>query len=915
MNLQHIMVRHLLTCLLLCGVVFTAKATHNRAGEIHVRQIGPLRVEATIITWTVTSSVQADRPVLLIDWGDGSKPDSVRRSNGSGNGVSLPDDIKFNIYVAQHTFAGPFTYRISMTDPNRNGGILNVNPPSSVQVPFHIETIFTFLDPQFDGVNTTPYLLQPPIDRACVGRPFKHNPNAFDPDGDSLSYRLAVPLQAKGTPVPNYSYPNQIAPGINNLLQLNERNGDIVWNSPQVAGEYNLAFIIISWRGGVPIDTTLRDIQIIVGKCDNNPPVVQTKDQHCIVAGNVLQFPVTATDPDVGQFVSLTALGAPLTSPFSPATFTVPRGSVPPPVAGRFVWRPACEDIAPQSYSVVFKAVDSLGNMPRLADLKTVQIKVVGPPPEDVQLTAQNGVVEISWAKPYRCEDTRNNYFLGFSVWRREGANPFPLDTCAPGLVGKGYTELNFVTRRIENGRYVYRDTRAERGRTYCYRVLAKFARTSSGGYPYNVVESLPSAEVCIQIKRDLPILTNVSVLRTGTANGQIEVRWTKPVARDLDTLLNKGPYRYQVLRATGAGGAFTPIATFSSPFFSTANDTVFTDQNLNTAAQQHRYQIAFYTAQSTTPLGTTPIAHSVFLTVRANDRSANLSWQAAVPWTNYRTEIYRRVGTTGSFVRIDTTSAQTYTDRNLTNRQVYCYYVRTVGTYGLPNLPEPLFNASQEACVTPLDTIPPCVPKLTVKNLCNGGTVTPPDPPYENTLTWTNPNVACSGSKDAVRYRLWYAPEKGAPLTLLRTVDGAANTTFVHSLPTGVAGCYAVSAIDSVSNESMRSDSVCTDNCPDYRLPNVFTPNADGSNDVYKPFSGWRFISRVDFQVFNRWGNLVYQTQDPAINWDGRTTQGEEVSAGTYYYICKLYEQRVEGEVLRAQPLSGYIEVLRSRP
>ena len=47
-------------------------ATHNRAGEIHIEQIGPLTLRATIITWTKISgaSANADRDTLDINWGD-----------------------------------------------------------------------------------------------------------------------------------------------------------------------------------------------------------------------------------------------------------------------------------------------------------------------------------------------------------------------------------------------------------------------------------------------------------------------------------------------------------------------------------------------------------------------------------------------------------------------------------------------------------------------------------------------------------------------------------------------------------------------------------------------------------------------------------------------------------------------------
>ncbi len=906
-----------LFCCICCLAPFAAQATHNRAGEIHIQQIGPLRIRATIITWTKATSTNADRPVLLINWGDNPmRFDSVYRSNGGGNGEVFPNDYKYNIYIIEHTYAGPFTYRVSMTDPNRNGGILNVNPPSSELVPFHIETVFKFSDPQFGGPNTTPYLLQPPIDIACVGRPFKHNPNAFDPDGDSLSYALTVPLQSLGNPAPNYLFPNQIVPGPNNTLQIDSRNGDILWRSPQIPGEYNLAFYVISWRNGAPIDTTLRDLQILVDRCDNNPPVVKAPEKICVIAGQTVNFRVTANDSDPNNFVQLTAIGAPLTSRYSPATFNVPIGPRRPEVVGTFQWKTACEHISNQPYYVVFKGLDSVNRTePRLTDLKTVEIKVVGPPPEGVQVVSRGNAIEVTWDKPYFCENADQRYFFGFSVWRREGANPFLPDTCAPGLAGRGYTEVRFNTLEMANGRYIFRDQQVEQGRTYCYRILAKFARISAGGFPFNLVESLPSKEVCVLLPRSLPLLTNVSVAQTNAQNGRIEVRWTKPVAADLDTILNPGPYRYEVQRAPGlTGGTFAPVpgGSFTAAQFWQANDTFFVDQSLNTVAQPYRYQIAFYVRGSTVPLGRSTAASSVFQRVGSSDRSLSLNWDERTPWGNFRYDIFRRNNATGAFDSIGSSNTPSYIDRNnLVNRTEYCYYVRSIGTYSIRGLREPLVNLSQQICGIPLDTIPPCTPTLTIKNLCLGNETAPPDPPYENFLTWTNPREKCPGSDDVVQYRIWYAPNKNTPLTLLATIDGANNTRFVHQLEKGVVGCYAVTAIDSVRNESRR-DSICVDNCPTYTLPNVFTPNNDGSNDLYTPFPGWRFVERVEMQIFNRWGNLVFQTQDPNLNWNGQNQNGEPVADGTYFYVCRVFEERVEGTTPLETPLSGYIEVIR---
>ncbi|HND87028.1 MAG TPA: gliding motility-associated C-terminal domain-containing protein [Saprospiraceae bacterium] len=890
-------------------------ATHNRAGEIHIRQIGPRTIEATIITWTKTSSVQADRDTLNICWGDNTPCQPVRRSNGGGNGVELPNNIKYNTYIAIHTYAVPGQYRISMTDPNRNAGIINVNPPASDNVTFHIETYYQFQNAQFGGNNTTPYLLQPPVDNACVGQPFKHNPNASDPEGDSLSYHLIKPLQNSDSPVPNYSFPNEVMPGPGNQLSLDERTGDLVWDAPQRAGEYNVAMIIVSWRNGHAIDTTIRDMQIFVEECENHPPKVEAPKEICVVAGKTVEFSVTATDPDSSDYVQLTALGSPLISAYSPAKFTVPSGYRKPPVVGQFKWVTACEHISGQPYSVVFKAVDSLGSNPRLADLKAVFIKVVGPAPEGVQAEAQLGEVSISWDKPYACEGAAEQYFYGFSVWRRESSNPFVPDTCTPGLAGKGYTEIEFATTAVKDGRYFFQDKNVERGRTYCYRVLAKFARRSTGGYAYNIVESLPSAEVCVQLPRDLPLITNVTVISTGSADGQMEVRWSKPVAQDLDTLINHGPYRYQLLRASGLTGGIlqeVPGGSFTAAQFWQANDTVFLDKNLNTAGQPYHYQVAFYAGSNPTPLGKTNEASSVYLRVRATDRRNRLTWEEDVPWANYRYEVYRRDDQSGGqFLLIGSTEGLQYEDRGLINGKNYCYYIRSIGTYSIEGVIDPIYNLSQEACGIPLDTLPPCTPTLTVKNLCddNGD----PTPPYENVLTWNNPNTSCPETDDVLAYHIWYAPAEGEPLARIERIEGADKTAFIHRLEDGLAGCYAISAVDSVGNESPQgTPPICKDNCPRYELPNVFTPNGDGKNDRYTPFPNWRFVERVDMQIFNRWGNLVFQTTDPALNWTGVNLDGKELADGTYLYVCRVYEKRVGGTLLRPDALSGYIELIR---
>jgi gliding motility-associated-like protein len=899
----------------------TAFATHNRAGDISIRQTGPLTVEATVTTYTKASSNAADRDSIEISWGDGKVFKIVRingtQKGGVGQGEFLGNDIKKNIYISTHTYPGlaPF-YVISVKDPNRNGGILNVaGGTASESIPFYVSTTYSFLSQQFQGFNSTPILLQPPIDFGCVGQVFTFNPNAYDVDGDSLAYAFTIPKQEKGINVPDYRFPNEIVKGTNNNISLDARSGTFIWNSPQKAGEYNVAFLIIEYRNGIAIDTVVRDMQIrIEDNCKNRPPTLKTIDEICVIAGDTINFEVAANDPDTLQKVTLTALGGPFQQA-QPASFLVQKGFQKPILKGTFNWVTHCEDISDQFYTVIFKAVDNFKfDTTGLATLKSVRIKIVGPPPQGVQAATTSGKVTLKWDSPYACETAPNDYFYGFSVWRRENSNKFKLDTCAPGLQGKGYIKIAFKQKTLVNGKYTYEDTDVERGKTYCYRILGEFAKRSVAGNPYNLVEGLASNEVCVQLSRDLPLITNVSVMATDKVTGQIEVRWSKPKGKDLDTLLNKPPYRYQVLRSE-AGGTFVelPNASFTQPSFALANDTIFLDTDLNTLEKQYTYKVGFYINNEPKPLGYTKTATSVFLSIAPTDLENDLSWVMTVPWQNYRFVIYRKNETTGVFDSIGTSTQPSYKDMGLTNGKKYCYYVKSIATYGIGNLINPIFNNSQEVCAVPIDNVPPCAPKLEVKNICDEAGATTPAEDFINMVSWTNPNVSCTGKRDVNEYRLYYAANPTGTFTLLNTLAGATSTTFMHQPDIGIAGCYAVEAIDSVGNISPKSNVVCVDNCPLYTLSNAFTPNDDTQNDVFKPFP-YRFIAKIELQIFNRWGALVFETTDPNINWDGKNLRGEALAESTYYYTCKVYEQRVTGVELSAKVLSGFIELVRGK-
>jgi gliding motility-associated-like protein len=117
---------------------------------------------------------------------------------------------------------------------------------------------------------------------------------------------------------------------------------------------------------------------------------------------------------------------------------------------------------------------------------------------------------------------------------------------------------------------------------------------------------------------------------------------------------------------------------------------------------------------------------------------------------------------------------------------------------------------------------------------------------------------------------------------------------------------------VDDSGNESAPGNTVCVDNCPFYELPNTFTPNDDGKNDVFRPRINL-FIASVDFKVYNQWGNLVFETTDPEINWSGTTRNGNKLPDGTYFYTCKVFEKRVAGIREVPELLFGFIHIIRN--
>lgn len=948
---------------LLFGSASATWGSHLRAGEITVT-----RQNCTSLTFTICITVYTNTGSTIrfgdgfLDFGDGSP---IFRTPSVDNTLrpDLPPNVGTVRYCTTHTYSGPGEYIISYLEPNRNGGILNMF--DSFNTTFYLQTQIS-IDP-FLGCNNSPQLLVPPIDKACSGAAWFHNPGAYDPDGDSLSYELVVPLRDRATPVSRYAPPNSpdfyrgfdynVANEEGNgrpVFSINQRTGTVTWNAPGLSGEYNIAFIIREWRKigneWVSMGYVTRDMQIIVEDCRNERPKLKIPPDICVEAGTLIDQRIFGFDPD-GDSVKIEAFSQVFILP-SPARFTPdpPRFQTSNPnrdAVGVFRWQTTCDHVKEQPYQVVFKITDNPGTGPRLVDFQTWNIRVVGPAPKwkSAQLNLAARSASLEWDR-YFCADRAER----IEVYRRVDSFPFTPPECVTGIPDfLGYTKIG----QTGPAATTFVDTNNQRGLApgaqYCYRLVAFFPQPRGG-------ESYVSAEICIPpIEAAAPVITNVTVDRTGTGAqgspvGQITVKWRSPF--DLNRAQFPPPYRYEVWRAEGFSGTNRLTRVSNGRQL----DSTFVDVGPNTRETIYNYRIIAFD-NNDTRIDTSFEASTVRLELASQLKKIQLNWQADVPWsinTNayplhliYRGSLNQ---TENQFVLIDSVNVNQgrfqYLDSGQFNRQplreneFYCYRVMTRGAYGNPKINEPLINFSQIACAQPNDSEKPCTPQFSTsltgvkceefieQTACEAAL-------FSNVIKWNRPTDATC-REDVRSYNIYVASKVGEEFTKLLTVT---DTFYVDRNLPSFARCYKIAAVDRSGNESELSESFCFDNCPRYELPNVFTPNGDGCNDVFSAFSERdvrdengnfrcgepladirlrcaRFVQRVEFTVYNRWGGEVYNYSSGGertiyIDWNGKDNNSQELATGVYYYSAEVTFDVVD-PAQQTRTIRGWVHLIR---
>jgi len=350
-------------------------ATHGLGGEMTFRQIAPNTVEASAHIYYKDGGAFTWRDSISISFGDGNVGYAVRYNGIDENGNGIPEgelipgtDVRHSIYRAIHVYENTGEYVLSTSPVNRLDGIYNINFPNSGQVRFHIQATVRLTND--NTPNHSPLLFEPAVvDMGGADEIFRHTPNAFDPDGDSIVYRLIVPLHNVNNQVPNYDE------------TLLETNIDLVTGmlevEPSRSGIFVLAVEVITYRNGVVQDNLVRDMMIVINDFELKPPILSLSSlstEQDVLVGDTIIIEAAALSQPFGNPVQLTCTGGLFEYFGNPATFD--SLSAADLVDGTFEWIVEPEDLREAPYQIVFKARDD-GSPYGLSTLIPIRFRVV----------------------------------------------------------------------------------------------------------------------------------------------------------------------------------------------------------------------------------------------------------------------------------------------------------------------------------------------------------------------------------------------------------------------------------------------------------------------------------------------------------------------------------------------------------
>jgi len=801
-------------------------------------------------------------------------------AQSSCNGGSLPGVQQF---VYQGSVVLPFAcndYVFSWTDCCRNAAITNVPGASGygMYVEAHYDnTVYT--------CDHAPTFTTIPVPYICSNQPFNYNQGAIDADGDSLVYTMINPMDAGAVPVP-YNAP------FNATYPLSTTTGSVVFDplSGQLSFTPNanqitiMAIKVDEYRNGTWIGSTMRDIQLVVITCNNTPPLIlnggiqnqqggvnQGAMAVDICPGQSLSFYVSVTDTNAADTIyAYSNIAAVIPG----ATFNVVGGDT---VNAYFSWTPTIADTGYYvfTYTVMDNACPIYGQQVFSFTINVPASTSAGPdlsicyPQTSVQLNAVGGNTFVWTPNTALSNDSISNPIASPTV-----TTTYYVTSDLSSSCHNTDTVVVFVLPQLVLNPTANPDSICNGAQTHLF---SNISGGSSGNY--NVSWTSNVGGFTSSQNNPFASPTSTTTYYLAVTSGQCAMN-------DSTTVVVR-PVPSATFNASPSGvciNQHTNIQFTGSPGSGFIYNWNFGNANVVSGSGGGPYDL-FWTSPGsksitvvvTDPLGctgTSTITVTVFPDPVATFTASPMA--GCDPFT-----VYFNNNSTGA-----STYVWTFGDGSANGTLQNPNHVYSTGNYDIT-----LVATSNNGCS---DTITNTNLIHVIPTPIAGFTISP-DPTYPVRFDLTQSNFTFTNTSQNADAYLWLFG------------DGDTSHAFEPTHTYTDTGHFTVTLIayNVYCSDTFRYSYVVVYEFDQIYFANAFTPNGDGVNDTWHEL-GIEGVTTLNYRIYNRWGQLIFETNDKNTGWDG-TYNGADCEVGVYTYYAKAV--MINGKVVEKK---GNITLMR---
>lgn len=875
--------RLICTGLWLLAAVFPALATHIVGGELNYSRLGgnQFLVELKVYKDCGTSIVPFDNPaVIYVYRGSGSfdfsfEMDLVERDTLD---AALPDPclilppevcVDYAHYQAVVTLPPSQTgYTLAYIRCCRTNAILNAEGEDVFGNPIPPDLIgatYSARVPASATLNSNPVFREFPPILLCSGQDISVDQSATDADGDQLVYSLCTP-NVGGSLTAVFGNPNEETPpfetinwvppyGLGNVLgsdpplRINAVTGRLTGRAPEAIGQYVVGVCVQEFRNGVLLSENKRDFQFNVGEC-----LVPVRAEFGVTGGISLDTVV-------------------LTAP--PITYLQVCDTVP---AVQFV------DLSLNADSLIWNFGD--GSPP-----------VFGGDPYHVFPDTGLYLVSLIGDPGQACTDTFLRY-INIQYQRIEAAFSFGPSECYLPAEGLAFTDASQPESAAASWAWQFGDGGSSglAGPVHFY--------SADGDYPVSLEVTdrngcRSRTDTLLRVLAlDIPLLADTVALCGGDTvlleleiNGEHTFAWS-PAATLSDAAAQQPlafpavstTYGVEILTTRESGtvcrqtDSVHVLADYPRPALSLLTDTLQCDTMVSLAAvAPGAMDWTWSRSRGLAPV----ISRQPAFTVYQPESEAWYYVEAANAWCTALDSV--QVGQRAVVVRAadvavcagDEAVLQAGVASNGTgltytwNHPPPAYETETPVTAFIPEAPVTVtfLAANAQGCTQQafiaVDVLALPEPDITVL----------PESVVNTQAVQFDANIPSAGAWQWEPAGLFDDPASGTPTAVI------SGTTLVIVTVTAANGC---SARDSIIITA--TDIPCGSG--QIFVPSAFSPNNDGLNDVFR-LQG-TVIESLTLEIFDRWGNPVFVSDDINLPWDG-TFQGRPLAADVYGYVLRV--------------------------